>query len=84
MPDRVRRCLVQRRVGVQSKQEQLARGSFGRSKGVRLGWMDATTTDLDGKPRLVGKDGVPLPDAYPDLGCYESCYSPVGLLVIFR
>ena len=44
-----------------------------RDAGLKLGWMTAGTTDLDGQPRLVDAVGVPFSEtALPDLGCYET------------
>ena len=45
-------------------------------KGMMLDWMTAGATDLDGNKR-VHLD-------LPDIGCYESQYSPLGLLLLFR
>lgn len=43
-----------------------------RESGLILEWMTDTTTDLNGKPRVAGKDGKAMSaGALPDLGCYE-------------
>ena len=43
-----------------------------REAGLVLDWMTETAVDLDGRPRIAGKDGKALSaGALPDLGCYE-------------
>lgn len=43
-----------------------------REAGLVLDWMTKNAVDLDGKPRVAGKDGKALSaGALPDLGCYE-------------
>ena len=43
-----------------------------REAGLVLDWMTENAVDLDGKPRVAGKDGKALSaGALPDLGCYE-------------
>ena len=47
-----------------------------REGGMLLDWMTAGAVDLDGNPR-VHLD-------LPDIGCYESQFTPLGLMVFFR
>ena len=43
-----------------------------REAGLVLDWMAETAVDLDGRPRVAGKDGKAMSaGALPDLGCYE-------------
>ena len=47
-----------------------------REGGMLLDWMTAGAVDLDGNPR-VHLD-------LPDIGCYESQFTPLGFMVLFR
>ena len=43
-----------------------------REVGLVLDWMAETAMDLNGRPRVAGKDGKAMSaGALPDLGCYE-------------
>ena len=43
-----------------------------REAGLVLDWMAETAMDLNGRPRIAGKDGKAMSaGALPDLGCYE-------------
>ena len=66
---------------------RLAVNSPLRDNGVKLDWMTAEATDLDGSPRVISRYGIPLSadaSALPDIGCYE-CRIPVpGFKIIVR
>ena len=63
---------------------RLARNSPCREKALKLGWMTAEATDLDGNPRVLDRYGKVSPAGLPDIGCYE-CASPIlGLMLFVR
>ena len=58
-----------------------------REKGVKLDWMTADATDLDGNPRVVSRFAEPLSkcaSAMPDIGCYECMIRVPAFIVIVR
>ena len=64
----------------------LKRRSPCRDAGAVLDWMDASSVDIVGLPRVVtdGRSLASDPSALPDIGCYENGELPLGLSVIVR
>ena len=59
-------------VDVASGDYRLKASSKCREAGLVLDWMAETAVDLNGRPRVAGKDGKAMSaGALPDLGCYE-------------
>ena len=59
-------------VDMASGDYRLKASSKCREAGLVLDWMAETAMDLNGRPRVAGKDGKAMSaGALPDLGCYE-------------